>query len=122
MQNHHKENVMSYVHRHLRQLSETSENEAEQITKDLKQKIDLFREISSPLEDRLKRLIASIPESEQNKPRPLDWFRTRLRGVEGRGAHAGQLADVMRSIGWKRKRAWSERESGFNSLWYPPTI
>ncbi len=95
-----------------KQLVENSRNDVE---------LAIFRETSTPLTERLKRLIASIPEEEVNVPRPLEWYRTRLRGIEGRGAHAGQVGDSLRSLGFQRKRAWSSTENGFRALWYPPS-
>ena len=85
------------------------------------EELAIFRETSTPLAERLKRLIASIPDEEVNAPRSLEWYRTRLRGIEGKGAHAGQVGDSLRALGFQRKRAWSSTENGFRALWYPPS-
>lgn len=99
------------------------DHRAKQLLEDSRKEVELaiFRETSTPLEERLKRLIASIPEEESNVPRSLEWYRTRLRGIEGRGAHAGQVGDSLRALGFQRKRAWSSTENGFRALWYPPS-
>lgn len=81
--------------------------------------LSVFRETATPLEARLKKLIATIPSEEINVPRPLEWFRTRLMGVEGRGAHAGRLGEALRKLNYERKRTWSDSEDGFRSLWHP---
>lgn len=97
----------------LKQLQEDSRKEEE---------LTIFRETSTPLVERLKKLIASIPEEEKNVPRSLEWYRSRLRGNEGRGAHAGQVGDSLRALGFQRNRAWSHSENGFRALWYPPEL
>lgn len=74
----------------------------------------------TPLADRLKRLISDIPQDEQKIPRGIEWFRVRLKGRGGRGAHPGELGLALRNLGWKRKRSWSNAESGFRALWIPP--
>lgn len=73
----------------------------------------------TPLADRLKRLTASIPESERSTPRSLEFFRSRLRGIGGRGAHPGQTGEALRKLGWTRKRCWA-KDGTFSALWHPP--
>lgn len=99
------------------------DHQAKQREEDSRKELELsiFRETSTPLAERLKRLIASIPNEEVPVPRSLEWYRTRLRGIEGRGAHAGQVGDSLRALGFQRKRAWSSTENGFRALWYPPS-
>ena len=114
----------NYVETFFKEMKEIAEDHrAKQLLEDSRKEVELaiFRETSTPLEERLKRLIASIPEEESNVPRSLEWYRTRLRGIEGRGAHAGQVGDSLRALGFQRKRAWSYSENGFRALWYPPS-
>lgn len=73
-----------------------------------------------PLHDRLKRLIAAMPETERTKPRPLEFFAERLRGRQRLTPHRGELASALRALGWTRKRCWHESEDGFRSYWHPP--
>lgn len=82
--------------------------------------LEIFKETSTTVVERLKRLIESIPSSERDVPRSLEWYRTRLRGIQGRGAHAGEVGNALRALGYQRKRAWSYSEDGFRALWYPP--
>ncbi len=72
------------------------------------------------LVDRLERLLNSLPDNEISIPRPLEWFRIRLRGRGGKGAHPGELGAAMRKLGWTRKRSWYNNNAGFRSLWFPP--
>jgi hypothetical protein len=113
---------MNYLKTYLNELLDTQNKPyANQLNEDARkaQELSLFKETSTPLVTRLKKLIASIPKEEILTPRPLEWFRTRLTGVEGRGAHAGQLGLALRELKYVRRRSWSNSESGFRSLWYP---
>lgn len=78
-------------------------------------------DLQAHLVDRLERLLNSLPDNELTLPRPLEWFRIRLRGRGGKGAHPGELGASLRKLGWTRKRSWRENEAGFRSLWFPPT-
>lgn len=113
---------MTYLKTYLNELLDTQNKQyAYQLKEDLRraQELSLFKETSTPLVTRLEKLIASIPNEEMHTPRPLEWFRSRLRGVEGRGAHAGQLGLALRELKYVRRRSWSDSDNGFRSLWHP---
>ena len=76
-------------------------------------------ELSMPLTDRIKRLVASLPEPERNTPKTMEFFQTRLRGRKGKTAHVGEIADALRKLGYLRKRAWSNSNNVFRAFWYP---
>ena len=76
-------------------------------------------EVCIPLIDRIKRLLASLPESERNMPKTMEFFQTRLRGRKGKTAHVGEIADALRKLGYIRKRSWTGRENGFCAFWHP---
>ena len=121
--NHHEEACeMSYLsnfkNQSIEHMKNTQMKQSEQDARKSKE-LSVFRETSTPLVTRLKKLIASIPKEEILIPRPLEWFRTRLKGVEGRGAHPGQLGLALRELNYLRKRSWSDSENGFRSLWHP---
>ncbi len=78
-------------------------------------------DLQTHLVDRLERLLNSLPDNEISIPRPLEWFRIRLRGRGGKGAHPGELGAALRKLGWTRKRSWRQASEGFQSLWFPPT-
>ncbi|MGA7180920.1 MAG: hypothetical protein WBX11_15230 [Thiobacillaceae bacterium] len=75
---------------------------------------------NSPLIDRLKRLIATLPDSERDQPRPLEFFAEQLKGRQKMTPHRGELAAALRKLGWRRTRCWRKSANGFRSLWYPP--
>lgn len=79
-----------------------------------------FAQRSMSLPDRLKRIIAAMPETERTKPRSLEWFAERLRGRQRLSPHRGELAGALRSLGWTRKRRWHESAGGFRAYWHPP--
>jgi hypothetical protein len=64
-------------------------------------------------------IVAMSPE-DRTKPRPLEFYRTRLRGRQRRSAQAGEVGEALRSLGYTRKRAWQSESDGFCSLWHPP--
>ncbi|MDA8128090.1 MAG: hypothetical protein M0Z73_05240 [Betaproteobacteria bacterium] len=79
-----------------------------------------FAQRAVPLPTRLKAIIAAMPETERNKPRPLEFFAERLRGRQRLSPHRGELAAALRSIGWTRRRNWRKSDVGNCSYWHPP--
>lgn len=79
-----------------------------------------FSEAAAPLVDRVRPLIAKIPPEALAGGVPLEWFRARLRGKYSRHALAGDVADALRQLGWRRRRGWQASEEGFRAKWYPP--
>lgn len=79
-----------------------------------------FAQRAMPLTDRLKRIIAAMPETERNKPRPLEFFAERLRGRQKLSPHRGELAAALRALGWARQRCWHRSEAGFRAYWHAP--
>lgn len=74
----------------------------------------------APLHTRLKKLLDTLPLSEQNKGLSLLGIQARLRGRKKNGlAHVGELGAALRRLGWHRRRAWSDEATSFASLWYP---
>ena len=73
-----------------------------------------------PLDDRLVRLLATIPASVQRDGLSLLALAGLLRGRRGGAAQTGALGLALRRAGWTRKRGWSEGEDGFLSRWFPP--
>ena len=110
--------LSNFKNQSIEHMKNTQMKQSEQDARKSKE-LSVFRETATPLVTRLKKLLASIPKEEILTPRPLEWFRTRLTGVEGRGAHAGQLGLALRELKYERKRSWSDSENGFRSLWHP---
>ncbi len=115
--------LMNYINEFRKKLQKEAETlNGEYLQREARKEIELeiFKETSTPVLERLKRLIASIPTVEKDIPRSLEWYRSKLRGVQGRGAHAGQIGTALHTLGFERKRAWSDSQNGFKALWYPP--
>lgn len=83
--------------------------------------MEVFKLRTTPVIERLRRFIESMPDEERNKPRSLEFYRQTLRAkYHGRHAHSGETGEALRSLGYIRKRGWSSTEGGFKAVWYPP--
>lgn len=76
------------------------------------------RDRLTPLEDRLARLLATIPMEVQLEGLSLPALQTTLRGRWRGSCHPGELGAALRKLGYVRKRQWSSTD-GFVALWYP---
>jgi hypothetical protein len=76
------------------------------------------RERLTPLEDRLKRLLATIPMEVQREGLSLATLQSSLRGKWRGNAHPGEIGSALRKLGFVRKRQWHD-SLGFRALWFP---
>ena len=76
------------------------------------------RERLTPLEDRLSRLLATIPPEVQREGLSLPALQTTLRGRWRGSCHPGHLGTALRKLGFERARQW-RGEAGFRALWTP---
>jgi hypothetical protein len=76
------------------------------------------REKLTPLEERLSRLLATIPIEIQREGLSLASLQASLRGRHRGNCHPGELGTALRKLGFKRERRW-HNEAGFCALWYP---
>jgi hypothetical protein len=76
------------------------------------------RERLMPLEDRLARLLATIPIEVQRKGLSLASLQASLRGRSRGNCHPGELGNALRKRGFKRVRRW-RGDGGFKALWFP---
>lgn len=76
------------------------------------------RERLTPLEDRLARLLSTIPDRVRAEGLSLPILQTALRGRWRGNAHPGELGRAMRKLGFERRRNWRGGD-GFRALWYP---
>jgi hypothetical protein len=76
------------------------------------------RERLTPLEDRLARLLATIPLEMQREGLSLSTLQASLRGRWRGNAHPGEIGRALRRLGFERRRDWSG-DDGFRALWYP---
>ena len=84
------------------------------------QKVLEFRARMTPVVDRLKKFVATIPESERY-PRSITFFTEALKPRwNGKHAAARDIADALRRLGFSRNRAWNKPEAGFRSHWHFP--
>jgi hypothetical protein len=77
------------------------------------------RERLTPLDERLARLLASIPREVQAEGLSLPTVQGQLR-ARGRGhsrCHAGELGEALRRAGFVRERRWRGDAEGFCALW-----
>ena len=84
------------------------------------QKVSDFRERMTPVIDRLKKFIATVPESECY-PRSITFFTQAIR-PRWNGKHAAprEVADALRQLGFTRIRGWNSSEGGFRAHWHFP--
>ena len=76
------------------------------------------RDRLTPLEDRLARLLATIPAEVQNEGMSLVSLQAGLKGRWRGSCHPGELGAALRKLGYHRRRQW-RGEKGFKALWYP---
>ena len=74
------------------------------------------RERLTPLEDRLARLLATIPVDIQREGLSLPTIQASLRGRWRGHAHPGEVGRALRALGFTRHRRW-RGDDGFQALW-----
>jgi hypothetical protein len=74
------------------------------------------RERLTPLEERLARLLATIPSEIQREGLSLSSLRASLRGRWRGNCHPGELGAALRKAGFKRERRW-HADAGFRAVW-----
>ena len=72
------------------------------------------RERLTPLEERLSRLLATIPGEIQREGLSLASLQASLRGRWRGNCHPGELGTALRRLGFERR--WLD-EGGFCALW-----
>ena len=66
----------------------------------------------TPLEDRLTRLLTTIPIDVQREGLSLASLQASLRGRSRGNCHPGELGQALRRLGFQRQRDWSDAEIG----------
>jgi len=74
----------------------------------------------TPLEDRLARVLADIPEEVKRQGLSLPNIQKMLKGRWRGNCHPGELGACLRRSGWIRRRSWRGDEAGFFTLWRKP--
>jgi hypothetical protein len=76
-------------------------------------------ELLAPLENRLARVLQSIPiEIQRDQGLSLSSLRILLRGRQGGNCHCGELGEALRKLKFERRRDWSGSSGGFHTRWY----
>ncbi len=83
-----------------------------------KQANDLWTERLTPLEDRVKKLLAEMPDEVKAEGLSLDGLRRLLSGKWRGNCHPGELGAALRKLGYVRRRDWSDAEGGFRAKWF----
>jgi hypothetical protein len=73
----------------------------------------------TPLEDRLAKLLATIPIDLKNQGLSLTNIRNMLAGKWRGKCHPGELGLALRKLGYERRRNWSKSDDGFKAKWFP---
>ena len=76
------------------------------------------RERLTPLDERLTRLLATIPVELQREGLSLAALQASLRGRKRGNCHPGELGAALRRLGFERRRDWSGGEGGFRAVWH----
>ena len=76
------------------------------------------RQRLTPLEDRLNRVLAGIPDEVQAEGLSLHAVQAQLKGRWRGNCHPGELGGALRKLGYRRRRQWRDSQ-GFRSLWFP---
>jgi hypothetical protein len=74
------------------------------------------RERLSPLKSRIACLLEDIPAEVQREGLSLPSLQAALRGRQGGKAHAGEIGEALRRLGFRRERRW-RGGAGFQALW-----
>ena len=77
------------------------------------------RERLTPLDERLTRLLTTIPVEVQREGLSLAALQASLRGRRRGNCHPGELGNAMRKLKYVRRRNWRGDAGGFRALWYP---
>lgn len=72
----------------------------------------------TPLDVRLRAVLEAIPLSVRRQGLTLEALRVRLRGVGGRGCHAGALGAALVKLGYERRRDY-RMSATYLARWYP---
>ncbi len=82
---------------------------------------DIARDVVGLLDaqDRLIRLLATIPAEVKGEGLSLATLQASLRGRWRGNCHPGELGIALSKCGFKRRRRWRDEAGGFRALWYP---
>jgi hypothetical protein len=106
------------VSAYIQQLNAAVERDRAQHAEKERAATQAVRERLTPLEERLARLLATIPIEIQREGLSLTSLQASLRGRWRGNCHPGELGAALRRLSFKRERRW-RADAGFCALWYP---
>lgn len=71
-----------------------------------------------PLEERLAKLLATIPPEIKSQGLSLPAIRKMLAGKWRGKCHPGELGTALRHLGYERRRNWAAGSESFSALWF----
>ena len=77
-----------------------------------------WRERLTPLEERLAKLLATLPAGIKGQGLSLSVMQGMLAGKWRGKCHPGELGVALRKLGYQRKRTWSNTNNSFSALWF----
>lgn len=102
---------------YISRLVEASEREAAELASRKAVQADGIRERFTPLQDRLARLLSTIPTEVLQEGISLSALQAGLKGRWRGACHPGELGAALRKAGFVRRRMWTD-DDGFRSLWF----
>lgn len=101
---------------YVKSLNRSMAEEQARIAERKSAEIQTARDRLATLEDRLARLLATIPDDIQREGLSLPALQAALRGRWRGRCHPGELGDALRKLGFTRVRRWSG-EASFAAVW-----
>jgi hypothetical protein len=84
-------------------------------------KTEKFEARHVPMDQRIAALLRDLPDAERGQARHISFFTDSLKARwRGQRAHAGQVAEGLRRLGWTRTRSWNNKAGAFQARWRPP--
>jgi len=77
-----------------------------------------WHERLTPLEERLAKLLSTMPSEIKSQGLSLTALRSMLAGKWRGKCHPGELGIALRRLGFKRRRNWSDGSQSFSALWF----
>ena len=77
--------------------------------------LQAVRERLTPLDERLARLLATIPLELQREGLSLHTLQASLRGRSKGRAHPGEIGEALRRAGYRRERKWRGDDGCFKA-------
>jgi hypothetical protein len=108
--------VIAYVAK-LNEISEARRGEQQARREEqARSEAEAARERLTPVEERLERLLGTIPVEIQREGLSLSSLQTSLRGRWRGNAHPGEIGRALRRLGFERRRTWRGTD-GFRAVW-----